>query len=185
MDGIYQKALNDLGGLKKLFEQYKPKILFGDTPNCSIQEDFGMIDELTPGNFVFYDLVQHSLGACSVEEIAVAMECPVAGRYPAGERLLIHGGAVHFSKESLQRNGSSIFGQLVQQTVQGWTETEDQKYLSSISQEHGVFEQCGELIREVNIGDKLLFLPVHSCLTANLMREYLSLDGIPIATLNL
>ncbi len=45
-------------------------------------------------------------------------------------------------------------------------------------------EQCGELIREVNIGDKLLFLPVHSCLTANLMREYHSLDGIPIATLN-
>ena len=45
-------------------------------------------------------------------------------------------------------------------------------------------EQCGDLITKVNIGDKLLFLPVHSCLTANLMREYQSLDGKSLTTIN-
>jgi D-serine deaminase-like pyridoxal phosphate-dependent protein len=108
----------------------------------------------------------------------------VAGRYPAGERILIHGGAVHFSKESLLVNGAAIFGQLVQRTDQTWTNTGEEKFLTSVSQEHGIMEHCGDLIREVNIGEKLLFLPVHSCLTANLMREYLSVDGIRIATLN-
>ena len=184
LDGIYQKALSDLEELKKRFEHYAPKVLFGDTPNCSIQEEFGKIDEITPGNFVFYDLIQCALGACSPEEIAVAMECPVAGRYPTGERIVIHGGAVHFSKESLLLGGAAVFGQLVPRSEEGWTTTAEKRYLTGISQEHGVMEQCGDLIREVNIGDKLLFLPVHSCLTANLMREYLSRDGIPIATLN-
>jgi D-serine deaminase-like pyridoxal phosphate-dependent protein len=108
----------------------------------------------------------------------------VAGRYPAGERIVIHGGAVHFSKESLLRDGAAVFAQLVQRSKEGWITAAEQRYLTSISQEHGVMEQCGDLIREVNIGEKLLFLPVHSCLTANLMREYLSLDGVTIATLN-
>ncbi len=182
-DKIHHQALRDLGGLKKLFELYSPKVLYGDTPSCSRQEDFGEIDEITPGNFVFYDLIQHSLGACTMEEIAVAMECPVAGRYPAGERIVIHGGAVHFSKESLNLDGGAIFGQLVRRTGQVWSMLEETKYLTSISQEHGVMEHCGDLVRKVNIGDKLLFLPVHSCLTANLTRGYQTLDGKEITTL--
>jgi len=184
LDGIYQKALSDLEELKKRFEHYAPKVLFGDTPNCSIQEEFGKIDEITPGNFVFYDLIQCALGACSPEEIAVAMECPVAGRYPTGELIVIHGGAVHFSKESLLLGGAPVFGQLVPRSEEGWTTTAEKRYLTGISQEHGVMEQCGDLIREVNIGDKLLFLPVHSCLTANLMRQYQILEGKRISTLN-
>lgn len=182
-DQIHQQALADLGRLKKLFELYSPKVLYGDTPSCSRQEDFGEIDEITPGNFVFYDLIQHSLGACTMDEIAVAMECPVAGRYPVGERIVIHGGAVHFSKESLKLDGGGIFGQVVQGTDQAWFKMEEKRFLTSISQEHGVIEQAGDLVREVNIGDKLLFLPVHSCLTANLMRAYQTLDGKIISTM--
>lgn len=32
----------------------------GDTPGCCLSEDFSGIDELRPGNFVFYDLIVHS-----------------------------------------------------------------------------------------------------------------------------
>jgi D-serine deaminase-like pyridoxal phosphate-dependent protein len=181
---IHLKALSDLNKLKTEFGQYKPRLLFGDTPNCSMQENFRSIDEITPGNFVFYDLVQVALGACSLEEIAVAMECPVAGRYPAGKRVVIHGGAVHFSKESLLQNGVPVYGQLVQQTEQGWTMGPDNIFLSNISQEHGVVERSGELVSTINIGEKLLFLPVHSCLTANLMREYSTLKGERISSIN-
>lgn len=171
-DLIHHKAIRDLEGLKKQFGHCAPKLLYGDTPNCSTQEEFGAIDEITPGNFVFYDLVQYVLGSCSLEEIAVGMECPVAGRYPSDGRILIHGGAVHFSKESVLLNGRTIFGRLVQQTEQGWMADGEAYYLDSLSQEHGIMEQAGDLINRVSIGDKLLFLPVHSCLTANLAREY-------------
>lgn len=183
MDMIHQKAMDDLKHLKTDFAPYHPGILYGDTPNCSLQENFGEVDELTPGNFVFYDLVQASLGACSMEEIAVAMECPVAGRYPSGDRIVIHGGAVHFSKESLLVDGKPVYGQLVEHGKEGWIQPASDSYLSSVSQEHGVMEGCGDLVRKVNIGDKLLFLPVHSCLSANLMRGYQSLEDTTIKTM--
>jgi D-serine deaminase-like pyridoxal phosphate-dependent protein len=183
-DGIHLKALGDLGGLKKLFGQYTPRVLYGDTPGCSIQENFGEIDEITPGNFFFYDLIQHSLGSCSLEEIAVALECPVAGRYPSGERILVHGGGIHLSKESMMQKGKQVFGRLVQNKEDGWVIPEEERYLTSLSQEHGIMEPSGKLIREVNIGDPLLFLPVHSCMTANLMRDYRIQDGSRISTMN-
>jgi D-serine deaminase-like pyridoxal phosphate-dependent protein len=183
-DKIHKKALGDLGGLKKLFGPYQPRILYGDTPNCSIQDDFGEIDEITPGNFFFYDLVQYSLGSCSLEEIAVALECPVAGLYPVYERILVHGGGIHFSKESMLHKGNPVFGRLVNRSEFGWTIPEEERYLTSLSQEHGIMEPSGKLIREVLIGDMLLFLPVHSCMSANLMREYHTLDGSRITTMN-
>ena len=183
-DAIHQKAIRDLASLKEHFGIYHPKLLYGDTPNCSMQEEFGELDELTPGNFVFYDLVQWALGACRLDEIAVSMECPVAGRYPSGDRILVHGGAVHFSKESMALHGRSIFGLLVQQSGSGWKEHSREICLASLSQEHGMVEPCGDLIDRVHIGEKLLFLPVHSCLTAHLMRGYLTLDKQTITTLN-
>lgn len=182
-DKIHKKALGDLGGLKKLFAQYAPGILYGDTPNCSIQEEFGEIDEITPGNFFLYDLVQNSLGACSLEEIAVALECPVAGRYPADERILVHGGGIHFSKEYLLHKGSPVFGRLVQKTDDGWAFPDEESFLTGLSQEHGIMEQAGTLIREVKLGEMLLFLPVHSCMTVNLMQEYQTLEGSRITTM--
>jgi D-serine deaminase-like pyridoxal phosphate-dependent protein len=183
-DRLHKKALGDLGGLKKLFGPYGPRILYGDTPNCSIQEEFGEIDEITPGNFFFYDLVQHSLGSCSLDEIAVALECPVAGKYPVNERILVHGGGIHFSKESMLHEGIPVYGRLVNRSEFGWTIPTEERYLTSLSQEHGIMENSGKLIREVQIGDMLLFLPVHSCMSANLMREYQTLNGSRITTMN-
>jgi len=181
---IHQKAIKDLEGLKKHFNTLDPKLLYGDTPNCSTQQAFGELDEITPGNFVFYDLIQFAMGNCGLDDIAVAMECPVAGRYPSDERILVHGGAVHFSKESMLMQGRSIYGQLVQQAESGWLQARKTLYLNNLSQEHGLMEQCGDLVNRVSIGDRLLFLPVHSCLTANLAREYLTLSGERITNIH-
>jgi D-serine deaminase-like pyridoxal phosphate-dependent protein len=170
--------------LKEQFQTYSPRTLYGDTPNCSTQEDFTGIDELTPGNFVFYDLTQSALGACSPEDIAVAVRCPVVSKYSKQNRLLIHGGAVHFSKEFLDLNGSQVFGKLVESDTQGWSEAPFDQYIHSISQEHGILKNCGPWMKEVSVGDTLSFLPVHSCLTANLMRRYTTTRGQVISTLN-
>jgi len=176
-DSIHLKALHDLGTLKEQFAEYGPRVLFGDTPNCSIQENFSGIDEITPGNFVFYDLVQHSLGACSPEDIAVALECPVAGKYHHRMQILVHGGGVHFSKEFLVKDGHSIYGRMVDSSAGSWLPGKADYWLNGLSQEHGILDADEDLFHRLNIGDKLLFLPVHSCLTANLAREYRTLDG--------
>ncbi len=176
-DGIHQKAISDLSALKKHFEGYGPRVLYGDTPNCSIQTDFHGIDEITPGNFVFYDLVQASLGSCEESDIAVAMVCPVTGKYPDTNEVLIHGGAVHFSKEALNMNGRQIFGKLVNHTPSGWSPLQTGSYITSISQEHGVVAMEEKVVEQTKIGDLMVFHPVHSCLTANLMKGYTTLDG--------
>jgi D-serine deaminase-like pyridoxal phosphate-dependent protein len=181
---IHEKARSDLFRLKEQYGIYEPLVLFGDTPNCSTREDFTGMDELTPGNFVFYDLTQSSLGACAEEDIAVAMRCPVVSKYPGQGRLLIHGGAVHFSKESLQVNGTAVFGRLVDHTAKTWAASPRKQYIHSISQEHGILEKCDAWMDEIRPGDKLTFLPVHSCLTANLMRAYKTTEGQLITTMN-
>ena len=181
---LHHRATSDLKQLKEEFITYAPKTLYGDTPNCSIQSDFTGIDEITPGNFVFYDLIQHALGACQMEEIAVALACPVVGKYPEERRLVIHGGAVHFSKETMNVKEKPVFGLMVNGIQNGWEPTFHHQYISSISQEHGILEECGDWMKEVKLGDILHFLPVHSCLTANLMREYVTTEGQRITTLN-
>jgi D-serine deaminase-like pyridoxal phosphate-dependent protein len=91
-DKIHKKATSDLSALKKHFNGYNPRVLYGDTPNCSIQTDFESVDEITPGNFVFYDLTQASIGSCEESDIAIAMVCPV---YPWRSGPFFQGSAEH------------------------------------------------------------------------------------------
>jgi D-serine deaminase-like pyridoxal phosphate-dependent protein len=50
-------------------------------------------------------------------------------------------------------------------------------FLSSISQEHGIIDADLDLFATTDIGDLVVVLPVHSCLTANLFSEYQTLSG--------
>jgi D-serine deaminase-like pyridoxal phosphate-dependent protein len=180
---IHEKSINDLNSLKKDFSQLAPLALYGDTPNCSTQEHFTGIDEITPGNVIFYDLNQVSLGSCSPDDVAVALACPITGKYPDRKQLVVHGGGIHFSKEVLQIGGNPVFGQVVSPSGKGWTISGEKNSITSLSQEHGVLEQCGSLFDRARIGDTLIFLPVHSCMSTNLMREYQTLEGKTILTM--
>jgi len=183
---IHMKAVSDLRALKQQFSELHPRVLYGDTPNCSTQEDFDGVDTITPGNFVFYDLFQWSIGSCREDEIAVAVACPVVSRYPGERKLLIHGGAVHFSREELRLDGRVVFGRGVDGcpgtgpsfSGAGWSPMKEPVSLTEISQEHGIVRDCPPVFFDrVRIGDLLYLLPVHSCLTANLMGGYVTTDG--------
>jgi D-serine deaminase-like pyridoxal phosphate-dependent protein len=182
-NNIHQTAVDELGKLKEQFSTYEVKILYGDTPNCSLQTNFRGIDEITPGNFVFYDLFQSSIGSCLEEDIGVAMVCPVVGKYRDACKLVIHGGAAHFSKESLRINGEMIYGKQVRSFNEGWLPLENGAYISALSQEHGIIQVRDDQFDHFSIGDLLFFHPVHSCLTANLMRSYYTLNGENISRL--
>ncbi len=183
-DRIHQKSIADLNRLGQQFHHLDPRLLYGDTPGCSVQEEFGHVDTLTPGNFVFYDLFQYSIGSCRPEDIAVAMECTVTSRYPDPDRILIHGGAVHFSRESLESGSGTVFGQLARRAKKGWDPETSAGYLTGLSQEHGTAKADCWPEGMPAVGETVHILPVHSCLTANLMRNYHTLDGSSISTLN-
>jgi len=162
------------------------EISIGDTPACSMLASLPGVDEMRPGNFVFYDLMQLQIGACAEADISVAVACPVVAKYPARRELVLYGGAIHLSKESLTRpDGGSDFGHVALFGPDDWGPSLPGVHLRSLSQEHGIVAvdpgMWAEVDRSVDIGDLVAVLPVHSCLTANLLRRYQTLDGAVIA----
>ncbi|MFN2200435.1 MAG: alanine racemase, partial [Caldilineaceae bacterium] len=158
------------------------QISVGDTPACSMLDDLGPVDEIRPGNFVFYDLTQLAIGACAVHDIAVAVACPVVGIYPERREFVLYGGAVHLSKDALALGAEGAsFGRIVPLTARGWGQPFPETYLRSVSQEHGIARVADSVWPEVNgalqLGGLVAVLPVHSCLTANLLKRYLTLQG--------
>ncbi len=185
---IHQETVDRMVDLKEYLGGHgisECMISVGDTPCCSIATDFNGIDEIRPGNYVFYDLKQQQLGSCTLDDIAVAIACPVIGKYPERNQVVVYGGAVHFSKDYFQYNDDkSVFGVMVQPGETGWVPMQKNAYITSVSQEHGKVYLPDDMINSVHIGDFLLFLPVHSCLTCNLHRYYLTLEGGYIKRMN-
>jgi D-serine deaminase-like pyridoxal phosphate-dependent protein len=154
------------------------KIRMGDTPGCTVVENFEGVDEIGPGNFVFYDLVMNYLNVCSDDEIAVAVACPVVAKSAQRNEIIIHGGAVHFSKDHLfDGQEQKFFGEVVILEEEGWSSIIEGIKLTSLSQEHGILKVSAEIFEAIEVGDVLGILPIHSCLTANLMKSYLTFDG--------
>ncbi len=171
--GIYDDSLTALQDLKNRYLNEFPDLIIsvGDTPSCSIVDDLSGADEIRPGNFVYYDLMQYSAGICAINEIAVSVACPVTGIYPERNEIVIYGGAVHLSKEYLGDN-DKYYGLLVQYTDKGWSSPVPDTKLISLSQEHGVIRTSSNFLKTLKIGDILGILPIHSCLTADLLQDH-------------
>jgi D-serine deaminase-like pyridoxal phosphate-dependent protein len=149
------------------------EISIGDTPTASVMEKFYGIDELRCGNFVYYDLMQMQLGSCREEEIAAAVACPVIGRYPQRDEIVIYGGAIHISKESVTlEGGQKAYGLVAMpdELLQHWGPALKHTYVTSLTQEHGIIKTPHEMLNRIKVGDTVMILPVHSCLTANLLK---------------
>lgn len=154
------------------------EVSIGDTPTCSVVDDFTGIDEIRPGNFVFYDLMQERLGSCTEDEIAVAVSCPVVGKYEDRNQIVVYGGAVHLSTAYVaDESGRQVLGYATSLQNGTFGPINRQAPVIALSQEHGIFQADADLLREIQIADLLLLFPVHSCLTCSLYREYKTLEG--------
>ncbi|HRR93939.1 MAG TPA: alanine racemase [Bacteroidales bacterium] len=150
----------------------------GDTPLCSMVEEPGIFNEIRPGNFVFYDLMQAEIGSCTRDQVAVALFCPVVDRNIRRNEVLIYGGGVHLSKEVLiRKDGSTVFGEIAFPAEKGWHFPEERIFLTRITQEHGIISVPGNMINRFSPGDLVAVIPVHSCMTADANRKYLTLGG--------
>ncbi|WP_192822258.1 alanine racemase [Rufibacter sp. LB8] len=177
---VHRQTLEKMRALKKHYAPTWPnlELSIGDTPCCSVMGDFAEMDEIRPGNYVFYDLTQHQIGSCRLEDIAVAMACPIVALHPERNEIILYGGAVHFSKDILpQPNGQNLFGLIVPLSEDGWGEPLPGTSVVSLSQEHGVARTSAELFGQFKVGDLVGVLPVHSCLTTDAARGYLTLKG--------
>lgn len=67
-----------------------PTVGVGSTPTCSLPPaHLDGVNEMHPGNFLYYDMTQVALGSCSLGDVAVRVLTRVVGHYPASNTLLI------------------------------------------------------------------------------------------------
>lgn len=173
-------ALLKMKALKTRYQNEWPELIvsLGDTPSCSICDNFDGVDEIRPGNFVFYDLMQYKLGVCQLSDIAVRMVCPVISVHPSRNEVVIYGGAIHFAKDSIVNlDGKLLYGRVVVNEDETKILLDEKNYLHALSQEHGILKINPRELHFFKPGELVEIIPVHSCLTANLMKEYLTTDG--------
>jgi D-serine deaminase-like pyridoxal phosphate-dependent protein len=174
---IYKDTLNKCTTLRSLLPG-KIIISTGDTPGCSLVNNFSGFDEVRPGNFVFYDLTQWNLSSCSFDSIAIVVACPVVEKNIKRKEIIIYGGGVHLSKENLRtKDGKTVYGKAVLLNEYGWVNLAGNDFVRSLSQEHGIIHASDELFNSVSVGDLIGIIPVHSCMTADLMRQYVTLGN--------
>lgn len=184
----YGLAMTRLERMRNWLMEYgflRLELSVGDTPACSVLDELPGADELRPGNFVFYDWTQVQVGSCAFDDVAVVAACPVVGKYPDRHEVVLYGGAVHLSKDFLTRSDGTLeFGRVALFTESGWGAPIEGAWLRSLSQEHGIVQAepaaYDEVLGRLQVGDLLAVVPIHSCLTADLLKHYVTLDGCPI-----
>lgn len=176
---VHKTAKSILVAHKNKYKTQYPNIIasYGDTPSCSVADDFQDLNELRPGNFVFYDIMQVQIGDCSYNDIAVAMACPIVAIHKDRNEMVIYGGGIHFSKDRIEEHGTLVFGKVAKSNGNSWDDVIPNMYLRGLSQEHGVVAVPETLINNYRIGDIIYVLPVHSCMTADLMKRYTTIKG--------
>lgn len=177
---VHRESLRLMGKMKEKYIGKYPglKISVGDTPSCSLADDFGVADEIRPGNFVFYDAMQFFIGSCGLSHIALAVKCPVVGINRERKQAVIYGGGVHFSKDRmLNEKGETVFGVVVENREDFWGGVVPDTELISVSQEHGVIRCSDSFLSGLHVGDFVAILPVHSCMTADLLKTYYMAEG--------
>ncbi|MFH1297065.1 MAG: alanine racemase [Bacteroidota bacterium] len=185
VETVYHHGVQEIRQIKNSLKQGQQGIIsVGDTPTCNLIEAFPGVDEIRPGNFLFNDVMQLTIGTCTIDQIAVCLAAPVVELYPARNEVVVYAGAIHLSKEKINRDGQEIFGLVVQLTGEGWSEPLEGCVVSQLSQEHGVLQLDPATLQTLKPGSLIGILPVHACLTADAMRQYTTLQGKRVSMFN-
>lgn len=179
VNGIFDEGRTRMLRLKQVLAErgVDAKLSMGDTPSASLAENFVGVDEMRPGNFVFYDVVQSLVGSCKTEDIAGAVACPVIGKYSDELKLLVYGGAVHLSKDAATLDGQRLFGQLALPSAKGWQPVPlAEAQVFSCCQEVSQVKVTRAIFDQIARGQAVYILPAHACLAAEIYPRYVTTD---------
>jgi D-serine deaminase-like pyridoxal phosphate-dependent protein len=112
------------------------------------------VTECRPGNYVFHDLSQATLGTCSMEDCAMTVVATVVS-IPAADRAVVDAGSKTLSSDPLRPRPDGhglILG--------------TRSRLRSLTEEHGVLRiEEGD---SFSVGERVRILPNHACVVSNL-----------------
>lgn len=156
-------------------------ISIGSTPTLSAGSSVAGVTEVRPGNYIFYDAFQATLGSCNLNDAAFTVLVTVLSHYPEQNKLLIDAGSIALSKDvgAPDLQPELGYGALFEASTGRHL---PHLRLFSLSQEHGQISGCGPAdFASLPIGARLRIVPNHACLTAAQYKEYYVVAGGEIA----
>jgi D-serine deaminase-like pyridoxal phosphate-dependent protein len=141
-----------------------PTVSIGSTPTMTCVDHLEGIDEIRPGNYIFFDGYQATLGSCSFEDTALTVLTAVIHKDAIRRKLVVDAGAIALSKDRgpVGLDPDCGYGHVLD--VEG---NETGMRVTSLSQEHGEIEAGdSDAFDQIHVGDRLRILANHSCLTA-------------------
>jgi D-serine deaminase-like pyridoxal phosphate-dependent protein len=144
-----------------------PTVSVGSTPTAHFARNLDGVTEMRAGVYMFFDLVMHGIGVCSLDDIAVSVLATVIGRKPEKGWILIDAGWMALSRD---RGTAS---QAVDQRYGVVCDLEGRPYpdllVAEASQEHGILAiRAGsdQPLPDLPVGARVRILPNHACATA-------------------
>jgi len=158
-----------------------PVVSIGSTPTASTVEQLEGVTEVRAGVYVFFDLVMHNVGMCTLDDIALSVLTTVIGHQEEKGWAIVDAGWMAMSRDRGTQKQKHDFG-FGQVCTEDGTVL-DGYILSGANQEHGILSRTGEPDRGIAerfpIGTRLRILPNHACATGAQHPEYRALlpDG--------
>lgn len=161
------EALNTTVTLLKEAGYELEYVTSGSTPTFAGAITDKNINVYHPGNYVFLDTIQLSLGKAKEEDCALRVYATIIS-HPRENLYICDAGAKCLGLDKGAHGNLSIVGY---GTVVGHPDA----IVDSLSEEVGKIHIDGKT--ELKIGDKIEIIPNHSCSTANLCSYYTLIDG--------
>jgi D-serine deaminase-like pyridoxal phosphate-dependent protein len=144
------------------------EVSVGSTPTSPHAMAIPGVTSCRPGNYVFHDASQVSLGVCGLEDCALTVLATVVS-VPAPDRAVVDAGSKTLSSDPLRPRGPGhgfILGR--------------RSRITRLSEEHGVIDVVpGEAFR---VGERIRILPNHACVVSNLHDHLLGVRGGVVET---
>jgi len=152
-----------------------PTVSVGSTPTTTQVDHLEGVDEARPGNYIFFDAFQATLGSCSFDDCALTVAAAVVHRDRARRKIVVDAGAVALSKD---RGASDLDPSCGYGRVLDLEGRDLGLRVESLSQEHGALHVEDEaLFDRLTVGTRVRVLANHSCLTAAQHSHYNVLEG--------
>jgi D-serine deaminase-like pyridoxal phosphate-dependent protein len=129
----------------------------GSTPTMKVWKGHEAVNEIRPGNYIFHDTIQVSLGAATLEECALSIVATVISR-PEKKRAVLDGGSKAFGLDRGAHGKEKVsgFGMVLGKKA----------ILARLSEEHGIMTLDPTV--DLDIGDRVRIIPNHACAVVNL-----------------
>jgi D-serine deaminase-like pyridoxal phosphate-dependent protein len=151
-----------------------PVVSVGSTPTALAAQALDGVTEVRAGVYVFFDLVMHNVGVCTMDEIALSVLTTVIGHQQEKGWAIVDAGWMAMSRDrgTQQQKHDFGYGQVCAEDgtpIAGYV-------MDGANQEHGILCHADGIdhgiVERFPVGTRLRILPNHACATAAQFPEY-------------